>query len=158
VGDTHTHTHTLSRERRWCRNYIILDHPSKRHTSLLLDQQGKFLAFGSKAREDYYEHDESGMLFENFKMRLHDDHRGSEPMAFALNGKTLSLLKVITHSLKSAKDDAMVQINLSQVVERERERERKRERERFYIPRHTYKRAHSKQKLILSSRVVRSKS
>jgi len=98
-------------------------------TSLLLCKQGKFLAFGSKAREDYYEHDESGMLFENFKMRLHDDHRGSEPMAFALNGKTLSLLKVITHSLKYVKEDAMAEINRSQVVggagEKERERERR---------------------------------
>ena len=83
-------------------------------TSLLLCKQGKFLAFGSTAREDYYEHDESGMLFEKFKMRLHDDHRGSEPIAFALNGKTLSLLKVITHSLKYVKEDAMAEINRSQ--------------------------------------------
>jgi hypothetical protein len=98
-------------------------------TSLLLCKQGKFLAFGSKAREDYYEHDESGMLFEKFKMRLHDDHRGSEPMAFALNGKTVPLLKVITHSLKSVKEDAMAEINRSQVVggagEKERESERR---------------------------------
>jgi len=131
---------------------------------LLLDQQGKFLAFGSKAREDYYHHDESGLLFENFKMRLHDDHRGSEPMAFALNGKTVPLLKVITHSLKSVKDDAMVQINLSQVFEREkrergRETERKRDRETefIYIPRHAYKHAHSQKNLILSSRVAQVK-
>ncbi len=109
-------------------------------TSLLLCKQGKFLAFGCKAREDYYEHDESGMLFEKFKMRLHDDHRGSEPIAFALNGKTLSLLKVITHSLKYVKEDAMAEINRSQVVERERERKST----FIYIPRRTYKRAHSK--------------
>ncbi len=85
-------------------------------TSLLLCKQGKFLAFGCKAREDYYEHDESGMLFEKFKMRLHDDHRGLEPIAFALNGKTISLLKVITHSLKYVKEDALAEINRSQVV------------------------------------------
>ena len=29
--------------------------PGKTHTSLLLDERGSFLAFGSKAREDYYE-------------------------------------------------------------------------------------------------------
>ena len=29
--------------------------PGKTHTSLLLDAKGNFLAFGSKAREDYYE-------------------------------------------------------------------------------------------------------
>jgi hypothetical protein len=29
--------------------------PGKTHTSLLLDANGDFLAFGSKAREDYYE-------------------------------------------------------------------------------------------------------
>jgi len=28
--------------------------PGKTHTSLLLDQHGDFLAFGTKAREDYY--------------------------------------------------------------------------------------------------------
>jgi len=28
--------------------------PGKTHTSLLLDKHGDFLAFGSKAREDYY--------------------------------------------------------------------------------------------------------
>jgi len=90
---------------------------------LLLDQQANFLAFGSKARIDYANQDENGMLFEKFKMRLHDDHRGSEPIAFALNGKTAPLLKVITHSLKYVKEDAMAEINRSQVVEREREEE-----------------------------------
>ncbi len=107
-------------------------------TSLLLCKQGKFLAFGSKAREEYYEHDESGMLFEKFKMRLHDDHRGSEPMAFALNGKTVPLLKVITHSLKSVKEDAMAEINRSQVVGgRERKKERARD-EHIYLHTETY--------------------
>ena len=120
-------------------------------TSLLLCKQGKFLAFGCKAREDYYEHDESGMLFEKFKMRLHDDHRGSEPIAFALNGKTLSLLKVIVHSLKYVKEDAMAEINRSQVVQRETEEEY------IYLQTETYVQAHSKQKLILSSRVAQVK-
>jgi hypothetical protein len=100
---------------------------------------------GSKAREDYNEQDESGMLFETFKMCLHDDHRGLEPVAFALNDKPVSLLTVITHSLKYVVLDAMAEINRNQVTERERQRQRQRETERqrqssiIYIPRHTYK-------------------
>jgi len=80
---------------------------------LLLGQQANFLAFGSKARIDYANQD--GMLFENFKMRLNDDHGGLEPVAEASNGNRVPLLKLITHSLKHIKDEAMAAINKSQV-------------------------------------------
>jgi len=88
----------------------------KTNTSLLLDPQGNFLAFGSKARVDYYMHDEKGgMLFEKFKMRLNDKHNGAEPSAQALNGQSQLLLKVITQSLNYVKEEAMAKINRSQV-------------------------------------------
>jgi hypothetical protein len=122
---------------------------------LLLDQQGNFLAFGGNARDDYYEHDESGMLFEKFKMRLNDDHRFSEPIAFALNGKTAPLLKVITHSLKYVKDDVMAEINRFQVPAGARAHLFKFIYFETYVQAHTFqtkshKRTHSKQNLILS--------
>jgi hypothetical protein len=53
------------------------------------------------------------MLFETYKMCLHEDHRGV-PVAYALNGKSFPLLKVIALSLKYLKDDAMAEINRSQ--------------------------------------------
>jgi hypothetical protein len=48
-------------------------------------------------------------------MRLNDDHGGSEPDAVASNGNRVPVLKVITHSLKHIKDEAMTAINKSQV-------------------------------------------
>ena len=48
-------------------------------------------------------------------MRLHDNHSGVAPVATALNGKKVSLLKVFTHSMKYLKEDAMEEINRSQV-------------------------------------------
>ena len=87
--------------------------PGKTHTSLLLGGNGKFKAFGSKAREDYYDCDEQGLLFETFKMRLNDSHAGP-PQAVALNGRRMPLIEVITKSLKYLKDDAMAKINRSQ--------------------------------------------
>ena len=89
--------------------------PGKTHTSLLLDGNGNFKAFGFKAHEDYYECDEQGLLFEKFKMFLHDAHAGP-PQAVALNGRALSLIEVITKSLRYLKDDAMAKINRSQPV------------------------------------------
>ena len=62
---------------------------------------------------DYKHSDETGMLFETCKMRLHDRHDGT-PVAYALNGKSLPLLKVIALSLKYLKEDAMAEINRSQ--------------------------------------------
>ncbi len=53
------------------------------------------------------------MLFETYKMCLHEDHCGV-PVAYALNGKSFPLLKVIALSLKYLKDDAMAEINRSQ--------------------------------------------
>ena len=89
--------------------------PGKTNTSLLLDQDGKFVEFGSKARDAYYEYDDKGgMLFETFKMRLGDKHSVAEPLAYALNGKSQPLLKVIVHSLKYVQEQAMEDINRSQ--------------------------------------------
>lgn len=82
---------------------------------MLLGQQANFLAFGSKARIDYANQEENGMLFENFKMRLNDGHGGLEPVAEASNGNRVPVLKLITHSLKHIKDEAMAAINKSQV-------------------------------------------
>ncbi len=89
--------------------------PCKTRTSLLLDQQANFLSFGLNARRDYANQDDKGMLFEEFKMRLDDHHNGLEPVAEASNGNRVPLLKVITHSLKQIKDEAMNEINNSQV-------------------------------------------
>ena len=94
---------------------IICKEPCKERTSLLLGQQANFLAFGSKARIDYANQEENGMLFEKFKMRLNDDHGGLEPVAEASNGNRVSVLKLITHCLKHKKDEAMTAINKSQV-------------------------------------------
>ena len=65
---------------------------SKTNTALLLDQNSKFLAFGSKALEAYYDDNKDGthLLFEKFKMRLHQNEDGGEPQALALNGRTSS--------------------------------------------------------------------
>jgi len=82
---------------------------------LLLDKDGNFVEFGSKARDAYYEYDDKGgMLFETFKMRLDDKHGAAEPLAYALNGKSQPLLKVIVHSLKYVQEQAMEDINRSQ--------------------------------------------
>lgn len=54
------------------------------------------------------------MLFEGFKMRLHDSHDASTPLAYALNGKSIPLVKVITLSLEYLKNEAMQEINRSQ--------------------------------------------
>ena len=73
------------------------------------------MQFGSKARDAYYEYDEKGgMLFETFKMRLDDKHGVAEPLAYALNGRSQPLLKVIVHSLKYVQEQAMEDINRSQ--------------------------------------------
>jgi hypothetical protein len=54
------------------------------------------------------------MLFQTFKMRLHEDHNGGEPMAYASNGSAQPLLKLIMLSLKYVKEEAMEEINRSQ--------------------------------------------
>jgi len=64
----------------------------------------------------FTENDESGMLFETFKMCLNDSHDGSTPVAYAMNGKSQPLLKVITLSLKYVKEEALAEINRSQAV------------------------------------------
>ena len=58
----------------------------KAPTVLLLDQQKKFVAFGARAQERYYESDYSLLLFERFKMNLHRLETISA-MATALNGR-----------------------------------------------------------------------
>jgi hypothetical protein len=61
----------------------------KTNTALLLDQQGKFVAFGSQALDAYFEDNNGGtdLLFERFKMGL-DNSQGnvSTINATALNG------------------------------------------------------------------------
>ena len=54
------------------------------------------------------------MLFQTFKMRLHDDHGGADPVAYATNGRSQPLLKLIMLSLKYVKEEAMEEINRSQ--------------------------------------------
>jgi hypothetical protein len=53
-----------------------------------LDQNSRFLAFGSKALDAYYEDNKDGthLLFEKFKMGLHQNDDGGEPQAESLNG------------------------------------------------------------------------
>jgi len=58
--------------------------------------------------------DDNRMLFQTFKMRLHEDHNGGEPMAYASNGSAQPLLKLIMLSLKYVKEEAMEEINRSQ--------------------------------------------
>eukprot|EP00277_Geminigera_cryophila_P042466 CAMPEP_0173075664 /NCGR_PEP_ID=MMETSP1102-20130122/11820_1 /TAXON_ID=49646 /ORGANISM="Geminigera sp., Strain Caron Lab Isolate" /LENGTH=189 /DNA_ID=CAMNT_0013945113 /DNA_START=45 /DNA_END=611 /DNA_ORIENTATION=- len=104
--------------------------PGKTFTSVLLDTDGKFLAFGPKARKKYYDavndcseqRPETGMLFEKFKMRLHRDDkndleyaRKGSNHAIARNSGNFEvwLMRVITLSLKYVKDEAMRAINRS---------------------------------------------
>ena len=68
-----------------------------------------------KAGDSYFKPAAGGMLFETFKMSLNDRHDGAVPLAHAINGQSQSLLEVITHSLKYVKDEAMTEINRSQV-------------------------------------------
>ncbi len=64
---------------------------SKTNTVLLLDQNLRFLAFGSKALDAYYEDNKDGahLLIEKFKMGLHQNEVGGVPHATALNGLIL---------------------------------------------------------------------
>mmetsp|Transcript_13369 Transcript_13369/g.31322 ORF Transcript_13369/g.31322 Transcript_13369/m.31322 type:complete len:586 (-) Transcript_13369:405-2162(-) len=87
----------------------------KTHSSILLSADQKFIAFGSKAREEYFEHDERGLFFENYKMGL-DDDLGSAPSAIALNQQRVPLLTVITETLGFVRKEAMEEINKSQLV------------------------------------------
>ena len=59
----------------------------KTNTALLLDRNKTFRSFGSKALKDYYDDNKDGtdMLFDKFKMNLHDSD-AEEPIATALNG------------------------------------------------------------------------
>ena len=54
------------------------------------------------------------MLFQTFKMCLHENHNGATPMAKATNGREQPLLKLIMLSLKYVKEEAMEEINRSQ--------------------------------------------
>jgi hypothetical protein len=58
----------------------------KTNTALLLDQQGKFVAFGSQALDAYFENNNDGtdLLFERFKMGLENSQGTTN--ATALNG------------------------------------------------------------------------
>ena len=118
----------------------------KTNTVLLLDQHGKFVAFGSKALKSYFEnnHEGSDLLFEKFKMCLHGNKGDQVTQATALNGnflgiiffdfitslpqsmftcrcaffpgQTLPLLTIITKTLEYVKDEALREINKSQIV------------------------------------------
>ncbi len=61
---------------------------TKTNTALLLDRNLRFKAFGSKALDAYYEDNEDGthLLFEKFKMGLHQNDSDTVPQATALNG------------------------------------------------------------------------
>jgi len=100
--------------------------PGKTFTAVLLHTDGKFLAFGAKARKQYYDAvndcSETGMLFEKFKMRLHRDDKND--LEYARKGSNHAitrnsgnfevwLMRVITLSLKYVKDEAMRAINRS---------------------------------------------
>jgi hypothetical protein len=60
----------------------------KTHTALLLDKEGNFKAFGSRALGAYFQNNCDGqdLLFENFKMGLHGNEGSLAPQAAALNG------------------------------------------------------------------------
>jgi hypothetical protein len=61
---------------------------TKTNTVLLLDRNLRFKAFGSKALDAYYEDNAGGadLLFEKFKMGLHQNDSDTVPQATALNG------------------------------------------------------------------------
>ncbi len=67
----------------------------KTNTALLLDEDGKFIAFGSKALNTYFEdnHNATDLLFERYKLGL-DSSQGNSiaTHATALNGKMSSML------------------------------------------------------------------
>jgi hypothetical protein len=86
-------------------------------TNVLLAPDGTFKAFGTKARDDFYESDCSDLFFEKFKMQLHDSStRGGTPMATACSGVKKPLMDVIAHTLRYVKDQAMETINRNQPV------------------------------------------
>eukprot|EP00960_Hanusia_phi_P077200 768663-Hanusia_phi.AAC.5 len=90
--------------------------PGKTSTTLLLTRDEQFIAFGSRAREEYYEGDPSSLFFENFKMLLNQVDGGTYPLAPALNGGEASLRTVLSQSLRYVKEEAMATLNRSSAM------------------------------------------
>jgi hypothetical protein len=69
----------------------------KTNTALLLDQQGNFVAFGSRALDAYFEDNNDGknLLFERFKMGLDCSQGNVQTNATALNGIYLFSSRVV---------------------------------------------------------------
>ena len=79
---------------------------SKTLSSILLNPDGSFRAFGHHARRVYSETGE-GLYFTNYKMLLQNVGIGGrgEVMAKAANGQRLPLIDVITKTLSYVKDE-----------------------------------------------------
>lgn len=78
----------------------------KTSTAILFDDDGNFLAFGTHALQRYAEildDEETALLFQSYKMHLlHMDEN-----AISLDGRELSLMKVISESLRYISEKAM---------------------------------------------------
>ena len=78
----------------------------KTSTAILFDNEGNFVAFGQHALQRYAEmldDEETAMLFQTYKMNLlHMDAN-----AMSVDGRQLSLMKVISHSLRFIAEKAL---------------------------------------------------
>jgi hypothetical protein len=72
----------------------------KTNTVLLLDRNQKFMAFGSKALDSYFNDNKecTDLLFEKFKMILLNSRTGCEPLATALNGMFFTRKEIVFYS------------------------------------------------------------
>ena len=78
----------------------------KTSTAILFSDEGEFLAFGTQALSRYAEmldDEETGMLFQTYKLHL----LKMDQDAVSVDNRTLSLMKVISHTLKYIADKAL---------------------------------------------------
>ncbi|XP_078142315.1 heat shock 70 kDa protein 12A-like [Centroberyx gerrardi] len=88
----------------------------KTPTCILFNENEEFLKFGYDAKMAYTkamrsEEAKKNYLFENFKMSLYGKQLNRDVMIAAINGKSMSALKVITETLRYLKEHALKTIS-----------------------------------------------
>uniref|UniRef100_W5L047 Heat shock 70 kDa protein 12A-like n=1 Tax=Astyanax mexicanus TaxID=7994 RepID=W5L047_ASTMX len=101
------------RQPKWGKEYG-LDTP-KTPTSILFDENEKFLKFGYDAvmtytRQTQKDKAKNQYLFDNFKMELYGKELHRDIMLTAKNGKQMRAMKIFSESLKFMKDHALEMI------------------------------------------------